>query len=152
MGKTIVIESFPEQSFLAQVPRQQNRTEVFIKSGACSATSVKTDNSPIAFRDADDLTIDRIILFREYVKTNIRLKRCALKSHKQLLYHFSRENRSRAVSLFHSRIEYSRSDNFPDLAVFHAGQAAGSDFFSKDLSCWMSGRALPGSDLSSFFI
>lgn len=41
-------------------------------------TSVKTDNSPGAFRDADDLTIDRIILFQNDKNKIIRLKTMCL--------------------------------------------------------------------------
>ena len=65
MGKTIVDEShFQSKAFWRKSLVLKIGQKFFIKSRRLLMTSVKTDNSPGAFRDADDLTIDRIILFQ----------------------------------------------------------------------------------------
>ena len=63
---------------LAQVLVLKIGQKFFIKSRRLLMTSVKTDNSPGAFRDADDLTIDRIILFQNDKNKIIRLKTMCL--------------------------------------------------------------------------
>ena len=79
MCKTIVDEShFQSKTFWRKSLVLKIGQEFFIKSRRLLMTSVKTDNSPGAFRDADDLTIDRIILFQNDKNKIIRLKTMCL--------------------------------------------------------------------------
>ena len=79
MGKTIVDEShFQSKAFWRKSLVLKIGQKFFIKSRRLLMTSVKTDNSPGAFRDADDLTIDRIILFQNDKNKIIRLKTMCL--------------------------------------------------------------------------
>ena len=65
MGKTIVDEShFQSKAFWRKSLVLKIGQKFFIKSRRLLMASMKTDNSPGDFRDVNDLSFNRIILFQ----------------------------------------------------------------------------------------
>ena len=75
MGKTIVDEShFQSKAFWRKSLVLKIGQKFFIKSRRLLMASMKTDNSPGDFRDVNDLSFNRIILFQNDKNKIIRFK------------------------------------------------------------------------------